>query len=168
MTNRTNGSRAGRAMEALCEHNRSVWDSAHRDVWRSEPVARRQPVLRLRKEGLLASHGYAISSSVLARHDNEKRYPSVSLIGGCRGSIYFALLATSEHALRRRRRCEFRLQHGIQRLRLRRKGVSARSGAAFAQAQGSSASANESSCAAMRRAHARRRHVRTTLLRWPG
>jgi hypothetical protein len=34
------------------------------------------------KKGFWPSAGYAISISVLARHDNGRRYPSVSLIGG--------------------------------------------------------------------------------------
>lgn len=34
------------------------------------------------KKGLWRRTGYALSSSILARHDNGKRYPSVSLISG--------------------------------------------------------------------------------------
>ena len=34
------------------------------------------------KKGFWARSGYALSSSFLARHDNGKRYPSASLIGG--------------------------------------------------------------------------------------
>jgi hypothetical protein len=34
------------------------------------------------KKGIWRRTGYALASSVLARHDNGKRYPSISLIGG--------------------------------------------------------------------------------------
>jgi hypothetical protein len=42
------------------------------------------------KKGFWPRTGYAISSSVLARHDNGKRYPSVSLIGGFAAAAFIS------------------------------------------------------------------------------
>jgi hypothetical protein len=42
------------------------------------------------KKGFWPRTGYAISSSVLARHDNGKRYPSVSLISGFAASAFLS------------------------------------------------------------------------------
>ena len=40
------------------------------------------------KKGFWRRTGYALSSGILARHDNGKRYPSVSLIGGYATSAF--------------------------------------------------------------------------------
>ena len=42
------------------------------------------------KKGFWPRTGYAISSSVLARHDNGRRYPSVSLIGGFAAAAFIS------------------------------------------------------------------------------
>jgi hypothetical protein len=42
------------------------------------------------EKGFWRRTGYALSSSVLARHDNGKRYPSVSLIGGFAAAAFLS------------------------------------------------------------------------------
>ena len=42
------------------------------------------------KKGFWPRTGYALSSSVLARHDNGRRYPSVSLIGGFAAAAFIS------------------------------------------------------------------------------
>ena len=43
-----------------------------------------------RKKGFWRRTGYGLSSGILARHDNGKRYPSVSLLGGFAGGAYLS------------------------------------------------------------------------------
>ena len=42
------------------------------------------------KRGFWARTGYAVSSSILARHENGSRYPSVSLIGGFAAAAFIS------------------------------------------------------------------------------
>jgi len=44
------------------------------------------------KKGFWPRMGYALSSGVLARHDNGKRYPSISLLGGYASAAFLSRL----------------------------------------------------------------------------
>jgi len=66
------------------------------------------------KEGFWPRTGYAISSGILARHDDGSRHFSISQVGGVAAGAFLARTWLPKSEFRRRRRRQLRHHHGEQ------------------------------------------------------